>query len=118
MGQGGCGGERNPQAAGAERGDAEVTRADGELDCPGGQRYLSNAVRRKRFTRTDATFDNAWGSADVRIGGDAAVGETVRFGGQSGGMGFVPGNDDEENLREIHEEASSRVEYLGKTVWR
>ena len=126
MGQGGCGGERNPQAAALDgdggRGAAAAVAAaavdDGALDCPGGQRYLSNAEQRKRFTRTDAAFDNAWGSSDVQIGGYAAAGVTARFGGQCGDASVVTSRVDDEDMQRIHEEASAHVEFLGKVVWR
>ena len=131
MGQGGCGGDRYGKATvdasasvkagqgqGVRPGEVAAARSD-NFDCPGGERYLANAELRKRFTRTNAVFDNAWGSTDINIRIENSSADLAIFGGQSGHMGGMGGHCvDDDVMQVIHNEASSNVEYLGKAVWR
>ena len=123
MGAGGCGGERSthatfPREESGRQIDTTASTISG-FDCPGGQRYLASAGRRKLFTHSKitSTLDSVFGSTEVQINGGGLYGDRARFGGQCG-IHIDVGHDDEEEMRKLHNQVSSRVEYLGKTVWR
>eukprot|EP00946_MAST-07B_sp_MAST-7B-sp1_P000108 g108.t1 len=121
MGASCAGGDRRTQATfpkGDGGSEAEVAASTTpELDCPGGQRYLASVDRRKLFTHHKITsiLDSVFGSTEVQI--EKASGERARFGGQCG-PGIDINHRDPEAMQKLHDEASSHVEYLGKTVWK